>query len=200
MVGGISNSGTSRTRPVVGWYWISSNTSVRRTTEPAETARFPPTSTCSYRRWWVPAAARAMSRTRRRPPFTRFAPPLSIVSRITAGFDHGKFVGARASSTLPGDETCLAFGAPVELGVIDQAVGCRGRCKIGLEQAVEQPAFLPAAIGKTVGHLSRVPAQSGPSRSAPARLPDRRPADAPGLDGPRARRALCQLHWAAGSG
>jgi hypothetical protein len=44
IVGGTNSSGTWRTRSVVGLYWISSNTSVRSTTEPGETARLPPTS------------------------------------------------------------------------------------------------------------------------------------------------------------
>ena len=40
---------------------------------------------------------RVMSRTKRPPPRTRFAPPSSILAFSTAGFDHGKFVGAKAS-------------------------------------------------------------------------------------------------------
>ena len=78
---------------------MSSKTSVRSTTAPGETARLPPTSN-----WLVSTLSgkrRAeASRTKRRAPVARLAPPRSMVSRITAGFDHGKFVGARASRTF----------------------------------------------------------------------------------------------------
>src|SRR5439155_23479159 len=38
------------------------------------------------------------SRSSRRPPLTKLAPPRSIVALSTVGFDHGKLLGASASS------------------------------------------------------------------------------------------------------
>ena len=62
------------------------------------------------------------SPAKRRAPRTRFRPPWSTVSLITAGFDHGKLLGASASSDVAGGEARLALAAPVEVGVGDQAV------------------------------------------------------------------------------
>ena len=98
IVGGMIISGTSCTVSVLGAYWISSKTSVRCTTAPGVAARFSPTvnfevSTLAGRRGGVDT-----SRSRFRAPFTRLAPPSSMVTFSAAGLDHKKFVGASASA------------------------------------------------------------------------------------------------------
>jgi hypothetical protein len=85
---------------VTGRYWITSNTSVRSTTDPGVTARFPPTSNFVTSTLAGRCGGRIMSRTKRLPPWTRFAAPASMITFSTAGFDQGKFVGASASSKL----------------------------------------------------------------------------------------------------
>ena len=82
---------------MLGRYWINSNTSVRSTTDPGVTARLPPTSNFDLSTLAGRRGERVTSRTNRRPPRTRLAPPSSILALSTAGFDHGKFAGANAS-------------------------------------------------------------------------------------------------------
>ena len=89
-----------RTFAVCGWYWISSNTSVRLTTWPGVTAMFLPTSNSEVSTIVGMRGERAMSRTSWAEPLTRLAPPWSSVALSTAGLAAGKFVGASADTTL----------------------------------------------------------------------------------------------------
>jgi hypothetical protein len=82
-------------------YWISSNTSVWRTTEPGVSARLPPTSNREVSTFCGSRGGDAKSAAKRFAPRTRLPPPSSTIALSTVGFDHGKFVGASASSTLP---------------------------------------------------------------------------------------------------
>jgi hypothetical protein len=68
---------------------MSSNTSVRRTTDPGVTARFPPTSNFDVSTVAGSRGERETSRTKCRTPLTKLAPPVSTISLITAGLDHG---------------------------------------------------------------------------------------------------------------
>jgi hypothetical protein len=45
------SSGRAYTRSVRGWYWMSSSTSLRNTTEPSVVARLPPTVRRSTSTW-----------------------------------------------------------------------------------------------------------------------------------------------------
>ena len=100
MVGGTSSSGTARTVGVCGAYWISSNTSVRRTTAPGLTPRLPPTAKadvstiCGIRGGW------ARSFTRFSPPRTKLSPPDSRAARTDSGLTTATLLGASAWSRL----------------------------------------------------------------------------------------------------
>ena len=98
MVGGTSRSGTSRTDGVTGLYWISSNTSVRSTTAPGETARLPPMVNADVSTICGMRGAVAMSRNRFSPPRAKFSPAVSTAALTEAGFSNGTLLGASAAN------------------------------------------------------------------------------------------------------
>jgi hypothetical protein len=98
MVGGTISSGISRTRSVCGRYWISSSTSVRRTTAPGVTAMVRPTSKGDLSTISGIRGGAAMSRRKASPPRARFSPPLSMAAFAEAGFSSGTLLGDSAST------------------------------------------------------------------------------------------------------
>src|SRR3954469_2226522 len=104
---------------VLGAYSINSNTSSRYTTEPGVTARFSPTSKASSS---TVAGRPGKSLRKRRRPRTRLAPPSSTIALSTVGLVSAKLLGASASRTFCAGEARVALRAPVDVGVVDQAV------------------------------------------------------------------------------
>ena len=100
MTGGTISSGTCRTAGVTGRYWISSNTGVRRTTEPGVTARSTPTSNASGSTMDGTRGATAMSAAKCRRPARALLPPVSMAAFTAAGFSSGLLLGASASMRL----------------------------------------------------------------------------------------------------
>ena len=85
---------------MTGRYWISSNTGVRRTTEPGVTARSTPTSNASGSTMDGTRGATAMSAAKFRRPARVLLPPVSMAAFTAAGFSSGLLLGASASMRL----------------------------------------------------------------------------------------------------
>jgi hypothetical protein len=100
ITGGTITNGTCRTAGVTGRYWISSNTGVRRTTEPGVTARSTPTSNASGSTMVGTRGGTAMSERKCRRPATALPPPVSSAALTAAGFSSGLLLGASASIRL----------------------------------------------------------------------------------------------------
>ena len=91
------------------------------------TARFSPTANSLVS---TVAGRPGKSWAKWRAPRARFAPPSSTIALITAGFDHGKFDGASASSTLPAAKRAWRSARqPTALSVISPStVSSTARC------------------------------------------------------------------------
>ncbi len=147
---------------------MSSKTSVRRTTDPGVSARFSPTanrlvSTVDGRCGKSPA--------KRRAPRTRFRPPWSTVSLTTAGFDHGKLLGASASSTLPAAKRAWRSRCQSRPASEIRPSTASPSGEVALQHAAEQPARLPGRVGEAAVAAARAAAPSFRGRPASARRP-----------------------------
>ena len=96
MQGGTITSGRRCTRAVVGAYWMSSISSLRKTTLPGVTARLRPTS--NARSSLIVMRPRCASATRLASPCTRLAPSVDSARFSTSGLVAMKLVGASAST------------------------------------------------------------------------------------------------------
>jgi hypothetical protein len=76
---------------------------------------------------------------------------------MTSGLDHGKLVGASASTRFSPNEASLAVVSPFELGVVDQSGHGPADGEVGLHQPVEERAFEPSRIIETAIPLLRLP-------------------------------------------
>ena len=91
-------SGYWCTRGVVGSYWISSQISVRATTDPGVTARSRPTSNASGDTIAGIRGAADRSDASARTPRTALSPPVSMSAFQAAGLISGLLLGAAAST------------------------------------------------------------------------------------------------------
>ena len=155
-------------------------------------ARFSPTanllvSTVAGRR-----GGREKSETKWRAPRTRFAPPSSIVALSTAGFDHGKLVGASASSTLPAAkrawrsarQSTSASAISPSTVVAERQVGLQQR---GGTASCDSHAGSAKRRSPLAGARSERPAATRAELGAQAADPARRPARVPRQAGRHAR-------------
>ena len=94
------SSGNSCTVGVAGWYWMSSQTSVRATTDPGVTARSLPTWNASRFTMVGMCGEEVMSEANARIPRTRLRPPVSIYAFRAAGLRYGLLLGADAAIRL----------------------------------------------------------------------------------------------------
>ena len=84
-IGGTNSTGSARTVAVCGAYWISSNSSVRMTTEPGVAATSTPTSNASASTLEGSRGELVMSPANARAPRTRLAPRSCTVVRSATG-------------------------------------------------------------------------------------------------------------------
>ena len=94
------SSGNWCTVGVAGVYWMSSQTSVRATTDPGVTARSLPTWNASPSTMVGMCGEEAMSETKARIPRTRLRPPVSMYAFHAAGLRYGLLLGADAAIRL----------------------------------------------------------------------------------------------------
>ena len=94
------SSGNRRTVGVAGWYWMSSQTSVRATTAPGVTARSLPTWNASGSTMVGMCGAEDMSEMKARTPRRRLRPPLSMYAFHATGLRYGLLLGADAAMRL----------------------------------------------------------------------------------------------------
>ena len=103
-------------------------------------------------------------------------PPWSISALIAVGLDHGKFVGASASTRLS-TTSAVAGVRPIDFGVLDQPASLVGEHEVALQQASEQPALGPRGIaeplvaprGQAIGICAASPHWSDPTLRRVAR-------------------------------
>ena len=91
------SSGAEKTFSVCGAYWISSNSSQRRTTEPGVTAMVSPSVKASGSIIDGTRGADAMSPTKLRSPRTALRPPVSMSAFQPSGFSTGLLLGESPS-------------------------------------------------------------------------------------------------------
>ena len=182
IVGGTNSSGTSWTCSVAGRYWISSNTSVRSTTDPGVTARFPPTSNLLTSTLAGRCGERVTSSQE---------PPAAAdevgAARVDALLEHGGIgpgeVGRRQCvEHVARGKPRLALGPPIELGIRDQPVDGVTGGQVALHHAVKEPVVLPRPVAKPAIALgaderrsarpprARAPRQSRPHPRGTARM------------------------------
>ena len=91
----------------------------------------------------------------RRPPVTRLAPPRSIVSLSTSGLVNAEVRRRERVEQVVDHEPGAQLVAPVQPGVLDEALGGTFEREIGLHQPVEQPALPPRAVAEAAVALGR---------------------------------------------
>ena len=145
IVGGANSSGIARTCSVCGAYWISSKTSVRRTTVPGREREV--------------LADRELARVDGRGQAREVADEVARAAHqvraalIDAGLDDRRVRPREVRRRervehVAGREAGLALGAPVRAAVGDQPVDGLLDGEVRLQQPPEQPARLPRRIGE----------------------------------------------------
>ena len=106
-------------------YCSSSNTGVRSTTAPGVTAMLSPTSNAEVSTIDGIRGGLDMSRAKFAIPRTKFWPPVSSATFITAGFDSGALEGASASSRFSAaNRTCRSLRQSRPASLISPSTAC----------------------------------------------------------------------------
>ncbi len=94
-------TGRDHTWGVAGWYWISSATSSRKTTDPGDAPMVSPTTKGRESTVVGMPPLCSTSPARLRAPARRLFPRVAFALRRAAGLPVSRLVGARASATWP---------------------------------------------------------------------------------------------------
>ena len=167
---------------MAGRYWISSNTGVRRITDPGVTARSTPTSNASGSTMDGTRGGTAMSEAKCRRPARALPPPVSMAAFTAAGFSSGLLLGASASTRLVSTKPTRSESASSRPASATTPSAVSRRGQVRLHRAAQQRVARPSRVGEPAVppgrlHLRTRPRRCGPvRRAADARA--RRPAGA----------------------
>ena len=169
-------SGTARTFSVVGVYWISSNTSVRKTTAPGVFARSSPTVNASGSTIVGTRGGDARSDTNCFSPRTALRPPVSMAAFSDSGLTTGTLLGARASTRFVAVNRIRSssFHSRSASSISSQAVRAVARCSCIARRSRPLPDHAGSAnrLSFLLGASSDLPAaiRATSLASSPARF------------------------------
>ena len=196
IVGGANSSGTSRTFGVCGAYWMSSKTSVRRTTEPGrerEVLADREPARVDGRR-----AGCGKSPAKRRAPRTRFRPPWSTVCLDDRGVRPREVASARARrATLPAAKRAWRSARQSRPASEIRPSTVSLDREVGLQQRAGTASSSPTPDRRSGGRACPGAAPSARRRPASARAP--RPAARRAARSGRRARPAATLDGGAGA-